>query len=692
MLRVNHFPLKGDLRIARSCYCHSNARGYCGYLRNAGYDATEEAGQVIVYHAEGTEPDDRRIPVSRDTLSAGSPPEKYGRGINALIDDLLRRSGFVRVGPRERREYISPFDHVRSFVIEEHGPNLPSLNAHAHLRWTWELEWCEDKPWLVPLPGRRFLTAQEPRFLALTRWLRGWLADGERIKGIDLKTGKHRTLALRGDNWGTESREGWEPLQGDGWRACLDMEALEELGYSVEAFHSAQFTFDALLTAVVRSSPFGRVVKTTDPQVPADARASIVPGQHLRFRKGTARDLKEVHRLGVLEPPLRPVRLLVVASRKGSADEDQSARHILNAHLANRSSLHGEKGEVALRSVGATDGRDTIATIWTAGKYRRGFELPPFSLARTRLHLYDPKTGNLVARRALEDETDLADREGVTLIALVLLDDDMAKPEHDRLMRQFRRMKALPFRASKLAGGAAAFATWVNLTLKLAQKAGAVPWDLADLPGVDEQTVFVGIDLGHDHAGGRSQIAFTLFDHRGRPANNCVVPCGRNDERIPSDVLHRDLCRFIFDGDYPAPTQVIIHRDGRFLAGESDDLIDALQEVPRLTVVSIKKDTCTRLSGQQLEGAFVELSGRRTILVTNCQSQHSSMPAPIEVELVYSDKLDLRQVVSQVFWLTRICQGNAYFPRRLPATTGWANNMAGTGHRIHLKGWEDCEY
>jgi hypothetical protein len=480
------------------------------------------------------------------------------------------------------------------------------------------------------------------------------------------------------------------PLEGDGWRVCLDMEALKELGYSVEAFHSAQFTFDALHAAFVWSSPFGSVVKTTDAHLATEGRAGIVPGAHLRFRKGTARDLKEVHRLGVLEPPPCPVRLLVVASRKDSADKDQSARHILNAHLADRSCLRGKKGEAALRSVGAADGRDTIATIWTSGKYRRGFELPPFTLAKTRLHLYDPKTGDVVAGRALEDEADLADRDHVTLIELVLLDDGMEKPEHDRLMRQFRRMKALPLRASKLSGGSGSFATWVNLTLSLAQKAGAVPWDLADLPGEDKQTVFVGIDLGHDHARDRSQIGFTLFDHRGRPADNWVVPCGRNDERISSDVLHRDLCRFIFDRDGPAPTQVIVHRDGLFSLGEADDLLDALQDVPQLTVVNIKKDTCTRLSGQQLEGAFVDLDERRTVLVTNCQSQHSSMPAPIEIELVYSDQLNLRQVVAQVFWLTRICHANAYFPKRLPATTGWANNVAGTGRRVHLKGWEYC--
>lgn len=111
----------------------------------------------------------------------------------------------------------------------------------------------------------------------------------------------------------------------------------------------------------------------------------------------------------------------------------------------------------------------------------------------------------------------------------------------------------------------------------------------------------------------------------------------------------------------------------------------------KLVPCSIKKDTCTRLAGQQLEGAFVELDERATVLVTNTQSRHSSMPAPIEVELVHSDHLSMRQVVSQVVWLTRVCQGSANFPKRLPATTGWANNVAGTGHRVHLKGWEYCE-
>ncbi len=322
MLRVNHFPLKSDIRVTRSCYRHSNPRGYWGYLRRGEWDAVAEADQVVVYHPMGTEPDEKRQPISREVLSAADHPERYRRGINALIDQLFRGSGFIRVDPRERREYISPADHVRSLVVKERGPNFPSLNARAHLRWTWEIEWCEGTFWLVPLPGRRFLTAQEPRFPSLDRWLRVRMTENRRIKGIDLNTGRHRTLTLRHEQWGMEARGSWEPLDGDGWRVCLDMESLKELGYSDEAFHSAQFSFDKLHAALRQSSPFGRLIATTDPLTPAEVRAGTVSGKHLRFRKGTARDLNEVHRLGILEPPPRHVRLLVVASQKDSPERD----------------------------------------------------------------------------------------------------------------------------------------------------------------------------------------------------------------------------------------------------------------------------------------------------------------------------------------------------------------------------------
>jgi hypothetical protein len=563
------------------------------------------------------------------------------------------------------------------------------LNGRAHLRWTWELESSGGTLWLVPLAGRRFLTAEGPQFASLDRWLRKRLAENEKLKGIDLRTGRHRTLAIQDGAWGTETRGGWRQLDGDGWRVCLDMESLKELGYSVEAFHSAQFTFDALHTALVQMSPFGSVVTTTDTYTPPQNRVGAVDGAHLRFRKMVAREMKEVHRFGVLEPPPRSVRLVVVASRN-----DADTRKVLAAHLCDRATLAAHSGgEESLRSVGAADGRDTVATIWTTNRFGRGFQLPAFELGNPRLHEYDATTGYLLRGDVLNEQAEIAEREKVALIALVVLDDQLGRIEYDQLMQAFHRIKAVPIKFSSLAKRNSAIVSgvepkWLNLTVLLAHKAGAVPWDLADLPGVTEQTVFVGIDLGHDHSRNRSKIALTLFDHRGRPLGRRVIQLGRNDERIPSEVLRCDLPRLILGRKGPPPTAVVVHRDGRYLEGESDEIIEALQDdILLLTLVAVKKDSCTRLNGAPLEGAFFELDDKRAVLVTNVQAERRSMPRPIEIERVYSNNhLSLREVVSHAFWLTRVYQGNAYTPSRLPATTRWANNVAATGCQVHLKG------
>lgn len=693
MLRVNHFPIRHDLQVERSFYQHGKLLGYCRYLQHQGFDAEIDCGQVVVYHTKGLEPDFERKPVARELLGIGSPVETLRRGINAHIDHLLRQAGFVCVGARSRREYISISDHVQTLIIEGDESGRPSITTQAHLRWTWELEFYEGEPWLIPLPRRRFLTAQAVQTLSMTNWLRTWQASGKKIKGININTGMHRTLTKDGRRWGTETRAGWEPLDGHCWRVCLDMHSLKDLGYSVAAFHSSQFDFDDLISAV-RSSPFGKVLCSEYPLYPAASRTGKIGGCHLRFRNGTGRELKDVHRLGVLEPPPRPVRLLVVASQKHSEEERRKLRRILSAHLIDRESLLKQQlGQKCLQEVGAADGRDTIATIWSKNKYNRGFQLPPFRLAKEkkeRLHYYDPMTGCLESRQAFEDALESARRENVAPIALVIIDDETSKPQHDRIMKQFRNLTVHPCKFSSIARRSsskeAVDPTWLDITFHIAQMAGAVPWDITNLPGVDEQTVFVGIDLGHDHASDKSKVAFTLLDNRGRQAGHCVKLCGRNNERISSEVLRHCLYELIYDRTGGHPKQVIVHRDGRFLDGEKDDILKTLIDIPRITLVSVKKDTCTRLSGEHLKGVFFETSEQNTILVTNCQSQRTSMPKPIEIELVYSNHLEMRQVVSQIYWLTHFCNRSASFSTRLPATTYLADDLARTGRGASGKG------
>ncbi len=253
MIRSNHFPLMSNIRVTLSCYRPRNPRHFVGDLRRHGWDAFQAAEQVFVFHAQSNEPPVILKPISRQIFSTADNREHYCRGVNAHIHQLLCGSCFIRLDSRQRREYISPSNHVLSLVVAERGPRLPSLNVRAHLSWTWDLEWCEGSLWLVPLPGRCFLTSEEPRFHLLDRWLLGRLVEGERIKTIDLNTGRHRTLTRQGEQWGTLERGAWVKLYGSGWRITLDMKSLEKLGYSVEAARSAKFSFDGLHEAVVRA-------------------------------------------------------------------------------------------------------------------------------------------------------------------------------------------------------------------------------------------------------------------------------------------------------------------------------------------------------------------------------------------------------------------------------------------------------
>jgi hypothetical protein len=508
---------------------------------------------------------------------------------------------------------------------------------------------------------------------------------GERIKALDLSTGKHRSLAHCDGKFGQIEQGQWKPLEGPGWRVTLDMEALKDLGYSEKAYLSAQFTFDDLQNVLHTSSPFASLVLTLQPfELPAD-RAGQISGSHLRFARGSGGEPREVLKFGVLEGPPQPVQLTVVASRKRSSEEDQEARRFLNAHLAPAGSRNEPKMREALKSV---EYKDTIATIWT--KQRNGLSLKPFDVIKQVIHEYDPETGQLSKPGKLAPLAHQARADGRSLIALVLVDDEIDKNGHDALMRQFRGLKALPLKSSSLTLRTG-YPGWINLALMLAQKAGAVPWCLENLPGVDEQTVFVGIDLGHDHRADKSHLAITLVDHRGCPLEAKVSHCPRNDERIAVGTIARDLPRLIYRQAGRNPTQVIIHRDGRYMQGESEEIMDALHDVPRLTLVCIKKDANTRLAAEGLKGAYFRLDQQRALIVTNVQARHTSMPAPLEVELEESGDQTLDSAVAQVFWLTRVCQGSAYHPRRLPVTTEWANNIAATGRRVHLKGWEMSE-
>ena len=122
---ANHYPLKTTIQVSRSLYRHRNPAGYASYLRWRGFDATPGGGGVLVYHATGEEPGEKRWLVSRILLSPSTDPDGFLRALNAHIGFTLRCAGFLKVGKGARREYISPETHVRPLIVEERGKSQP---------------------------------------------------------------------------------------------------------------------------------------------------------------------------------------------------------------------------------------------------------------------------------------------------------------------------------------------------------------------------------------------------------------------------------------------------------------------------------------------------------------------------------------------------------------------------------------
>ncbi len=233
-MRANHYPLRHTLQFCRSVYQHPKPRCYAAYLRYGRHlDANAEGGSVVVFHGLGVDPDDSRRPAERTRLAPSGDAPAFFRAVNAHIGYVLHSGGFLPIGRFSRREYISPNTHVFPLATQGIAPILPTVSVGAHLRWTWDTEHHSGRTWLVPLPGRCFLTSQPPAHGPLHRWLVERIRRGNQVKGVDLISGRHSPLSFEDGHWMYCSQKEWRPFEApEHWRITLDMEALLELGYS----------------------------------------------------------------------------------------------------------------------------------------------------------------------------------------------------------------------------------------------------------------------------------------------------------------------------------------------------------------------------------------------------------------------------------------------------------------------------
>ncbi|WP_034385873.1 hypothetical protein [Deinococcus sp. YIM 77859] len=672
-MKLNHFPLNPDLPLYITEYAHRNPRALLGFVRGQGFWAQQVGEQVQVYHGR-PQPTFRGVQVISHTRLDPDHPA-FDQGVLSLIRQALVRAGYVLT----YRERMAIHPRLERVVLRPPDRHPAELTVHAHLRWEWELERHSGQRWLVLRPGRRHLSALPWPAEAVQMWSAALPATCQKLHALCLDRGQQMALLRQEDGW--HFANPGAATQGR-WHLSFSPQALHELGLAQAAHHAAAFRWDEVQRLVQLTDLWKPFVTSLEP---LEVAAPIIAGKRLRFGRGLGRDVTEVHKRGILEPPPLPVRLAVVSPHLPDEHANAQLRRELLAHLLPRHQVlrSAESRQGLHEHLRRQDQDDTLYTFWSGGEYRK-LGLPPFDLARG-LHTYDPASGQLQQPAALAPAPAQATQAGRQLIALVVLPDDLTRSVRDTLFQQLQQLglRCL-FSVSRtlLHRPRTEYMAWVNMAVKLARTAGAVPWDLADLPGVTEQTFFVGVDLGHDHTHQQSLPAFTLHDHRGRPLQSWTPPRRTNNERLSlaelKKGLHRLLARRSVD-------QVIVHRDGRFLAGEVDDFTLALHDlgIPQFSLLAIKKSNHS-VAVQAEEGSVLSLDERRCLLVTNTQA---ALPRPTELELVHSDRLSLATLTEQVFWLTRVFMNNAQHAGSDPATIEWANGIARTGQRVPLAGW-----
>ena len=676
-MRLNHFPLNPELMVYQTTYVHPKPQAFASFLRHKGFVAEQIGGRVLVYHA-------LPVPVFRGAMAEYSERLQAGdgnfsRGVTGLIRQTLVGAGYVLID--QGRAALHPIVERQNLQTPRHQP--VEVAVYAHLRWEWELEWHSDRTWLVLRPGRKFLSALPWRATAVQGWAGRLSPQVGRLHALCWDAGRRARLVRENDVWS------FQGAAGEGrWHLSFSTETLKDLDLSGDAHHTALPDMDELLRLVQLPGLWQPFVSSLEPCQPV---GNVIQGQRLRFGRGLGRDVSEIHKKGMLSPPTLPVRLVVVPPQLADEQEASKLRRELLAHLLPRKQVlaHQEAAMGLRKDLNRREEDDTLYTFWSAGQYqgrsylRLGLE--PFDLVRG-LHPYDLLTGDLLSPDAMKGKAQQAEREGRQLIGLTVLPDGLGREARDAL---FANLKALGIQRLQSVSRAMLnrtrpeYMAWVNVAVKLARTAGAVPWDVVDMPGVTPDTMFIGVDLGHDHKNQESVPAFSLHDHLGRPVRGIVLPRRRNNERLELEVLRQGFQKVL---KQQRPAHVIVHRDGRFLPGEVDDFVMALHDlgIASISLLAVKKSTYSMVADVQ-DGTVLPLSGDRCLLVTNTQA---SVARPSELQLMYSDSLTFEQLTEQAFWLTRVFMNNVQHPGSDPATVEWANGMARTGQRIKLPGWE----
>ncbi|MDX9881224.1 MAG: Piwi domain-containing protein [Prolixibacteraceae bacterium] len=217
----------------------------------------------------------------------------------------------------------------------------------------------------------------------------------------------------------------------------------------------------------------------------------------------------------------------------------------------------------------------------------------------------------------------------------------------------------------------------------------------------NKDTYFIGIDLGHspDKDERFSNLCVAFFNNNGILLKHHVNRKIKKNESITAESILPAFSAFrtyLQKQNKPMPEKLIIHRDGKLHVRDIENMVSQAKEqlsTDHLDIIEVVKHGYPVVAGfEKKDGAYCNLnsgscwidnSNKYAILVTNIQSdEKNAIVNPLIIKHRYG-KTEFSQLLSQIYWFTKIYTNNLYNSTRLPATTQKANNLVGTGRKKH---------
>lgn len=652
MLISNQYRVHPTIELRQTDYSSTAPFELAAQWRKGGWAASEHEGRVRVFHGP-----ESPLPLEEAVASQLLPLSESDATLKAL-NGLLKRA-LVSAGYVAREDgKLTLFRAVQGESVG--SPKYRSPKLYLHRTWTWEFQFQGDQCWLIPKPSLTKIT-ELPAALFAQRF--GHLEPTRTWSIIDPATGNLWTHQFLSDHAGAE------------WGTVPTARIL----YQPKTVADPSSTSVDEVHAAVQGEPvFQTLADTQHPRTIEPEFFHPIQEKRLLVRKTLIQERSQINhnRTGIHRKPLKPVQLQFVVPA-----DDSTAVDYLTLRFA---------GENVLKARGLPRPEINVPGLWHS-KWSLKAQAP-LSWFSTK-HSYDPQTGELLHPSSLEQSSDEARQsEGIQVTVAVLPDQRMSRKAFQQLrqeLRPYNHVFIKPLSAPERLTTETPQQCWGDVSriaLKILRASGGLPFELAPVPGISSGRHYLGLDVGRNLKEGWSQVALVLVDWRGHVVAKRVEKFEGDTERIPTRVLTETLPEWfaelrevnVHDPVRRAGplrmTQLVVHRDGRFVGEELEELVGALGSSYRLDLIEIKKDSPLRITTEVHEPHLYQVSPSTALIFNVSATQGKTRPLEIKVH----GQTDLLEAARQVYWLSEMRTDELYRPGRLPITTFLADRIANT--------------